>query len=419
MKARLCLLLVTLAAGICAPVASAQTAGSPPYAVAPNITTIIIGPLTTSTGWTAEIEYQGCGDTDGEGGVVFSKTVGVGETVNHLYSGGPAVCTISSAPSGGQVTLEWGSLLNVNVSLVNPGTPSTGSAPPGCTGLGPEVVTETATGTIQGSIHGQVLGSVNASSAPAKGETISDEAEAQQSCSPDATELDVGFGELVPEQLISADAFGSKRTIDILDLAGDTPANAIFGEFDLELSGRSPLFSFSRSLQSASVKIDSSEARGSLEFHGLAACKGYPDARNGTVTGAVTIDDPILGAVKLNGSNATDASLTGAKKNSGFCNGIGPPQAAVTNSCGKRADRCSISRDRNNVVFVDQSYSGPDRLKSELISFGDGSKPERITLDGLVRHRYKRPGTYKATLKLTVAGRVGTKTTHTTVYITR
>jgi hypothetical protein len=412
MKGRLCLLLVTLGAGICAPVAVAQAASSS------GITTITIGPLTTSTGWTADIEYQGCGDTDGEGAVMFSKTVGVGETVNHLYSGGPAVCSVSSAPQGGQVTLEWGSLLDVNVSLTDPGAVSAGSPPAGCTGFGPEVVGETATGTIQGSIHGAVLGTIEASSAPAQAQTISAEAAAEENCNPDATEFDVGFGDLVPNQLISAEGFGSQQSVDILDLAGDTPATAIFGEFDLELTGPSPLFTFSRGLQTASVKLNSSEARGSLEFHGLATCQGFPDARNGTVAGAMTIDDPILGTVRLNGAKASDAFLIGPKKNSGFCNGIGVPRAAVTDSCGKRSDRCSISRERNDVVFVDQSYSGTDRVKSEVVSFGDRGKPEKIVLDGLVRHRYKRSGKYRATLKLTLAGRGGTKTAHTTVYIT-
>ncbi len=397
--------------------ATAGTAGAATYAPT-TFTSQEIGPIKTAHGWTMFLNESDCGQKESLLDVYYTRDLGKHEVVAHDYLGGASTCTLSSTdPAGGTLTAHWGKLLDISLQFVDPGAVKQDPAPKGCTGVGPTVVDEVASGTITARFHPAVLGAVSAHSARTFANEYSVTAVENESCkNVGFTGLDIGFGKgLLPDRSVVAAASGHQREIDIDDENGDRPAKGIFGDTSFLLTGPSKLFTWSHNLMHAAVKVKSKEVTGSFRFTGLAMCPGSPDARNGTLAGTLSIDDPILGKVRLNGTRATNAGLSGPKGNPGICNGIGKIEVKVVNSCAKKLDGCKASFLRNKVTVVDESYSGTEKISSETVNFGDGSKPVKIRLDGYVKHTYKRPGTYRVTL--TLKGSKGVHAAHTTVHI--
>jgi PKD domain len=419
-------------------------ASSPSAASTPAQAEVSVGPITTRPGWKLEFGYVNCGSKQGgllQGQVVvtYSKRLGGHERVGHFYSNSAGTCSLNSSLSAGHLSVHWGKALDINVKFVDPKALHGGGPPPaGCTGTTDASRKLTAAGTVRFSIHPSTLGSVKRRSVPVQAQSFgtADLCSAGNSSSGvislgglsksqlaslqalfDSTSVEFGFGRPVDNPNVTFDGldYAKHRQLDFDDNGGDRIAKHVSAEFDLELTGGKSLLSIARKLHSATVSVHAREVTGTLAFHALQSCPGWPDARNGTLTGAIIVTDPILGVVRFSAARATSAGVAGPNGIPGPCNGIGRLRMRVGSNCSKIADRCAISYNRNRVQFSDTSFDGTLHFSSERISFGDGSRSVKMQRGGVVTHTYKRPGRYRATLTAHTSS--GIRRAHSTVYI--
>jgi hypothetical protein len=406
-RAPLCVAFLALVVSLVhAPVASAA---APPVTQAlPRVDTVQVGPIAAAGGFDLYLTAEGCGSGDPGLELTYLEQT-TAATLSHAYSGARAVCSIQRSPAGARLRVSVPGLVDVAVqiahigpALAHPGLPVGCGAP-----FGPELPA-TATGRIAVAIHPRVFGRVTVSSASAQ--IFSG---GPQSCPArqalNGRELTAVVGRFIINAL--APDHGPAQ-LQLLDPDGDSPSPGLQGTLGVTLSGAAAL-GVEGSTGVTRIGASTGLTAGSLSFTALALCPGY-QGQNGALDGTLTIRDPLLGRLRVNGADASAAFSGQGKAQAGTCDGPGsePVFPDLVSSCDQLDSDCSVSTAGGLATLFDETSPGTQTITSESVDFGDGSPPVAIANDGALLHSYAAPGTYIATLSVTDA--VGTVFTAST-----
>jgi hypothetical protein len=387
-------------------------AGSRSPAALPAVDTVQIGPIPAGDGFAEYVTEQGCGSTDPYFQVAFLTGSGP-EVLSHTYAGIDASCSIVRSPGGAQLEASLPGTINIHArisdvgaALVHPGLPVGCSAP-----FGPELPA-TATGRIDVAVHPGVFGRLNASHAAAQ--IFSGAPQQCPAVQPvGGRELTADVGPFILDAV--RPVHGSPQ-LAIYDAFGDDLPSGLTGTLELALSGPR-VYDVTGTDGTAEMTAPAPLATGSLGFVPVAACPG-DTAQDGTLSGTLTIDDPLLGALAIVGGSAESAFSGIGAAQAGTCDGPGsePMLPDLVSSCDQVNAACSVAAGTNTATFFDETDPGSQSISTEAVNFGDGSPPVTITPGASVQHTYAQPGVYTATLAVRDA--VGTTATATaTVFI--
>ncbi|HLH64645.1 MAG TPA: PKD domain-containing protein [Solirubrobacteraceae bacterium] len=387
-------------------------AAMPSPALADASASFTIGPVRAAHGWSATIIAQ-CG-RDANVTVDYSKGP-ADDALDHIYGGfpKPSVCSRSRSLGAGALSLSEPGLAAISVRLGSPGRLQRLAQPSGCRGGRSVYRTLVARGRIVLTIHTPAFGRVSLRSARALATSQS----AIRCRQPrGGILLSASFGGQHDIFLTASRAGRGPGTVSLSVPSGDTLAGGVSGFTELEAFGGSSLFSARANLTRSVVHLRGLVS-GTLTFTAQPACAGERNARPGTLGGQLTIHDPILGTVRLIGSQAAEIYMTkdGAKQPTCGAAAL-PPTVSFSDSCSSPG-QCSVSGATNTVYFGDGTLPGTAPITGESWSFGDGSPPYQTGYPGLnVSHTYAAPGTYTVTLTVTTAGG-GSYSSTGTVYI--
>jgi hypothetical protein len=408
---------VTMAACLAPGIASADGGG-------PGSRTILIGPIRAAHGFEVTITGSACSTKHAS--VTVDYTRGTAKAMlSHSYGDAKAkgVCAATRSLRSGSLRARWGSMLRVEVRVVDAARRTTAPARlPNCRQRGGLTRSALVAGTIAADIHSRVFGRIHVRRARVellRAGTVH--------CAPPRGGLNLQLvsGSRAPApsvsnttSLFATQPARGKRSVTI-SAGQDNPGGGITGSLFASFEGGPSLFTANSNLSSAHVGAMRPLLSGGLLFHGLPACPGSANAVNGTVSGRLVLHDPVLGSVTLDTTHLLFASLTKGSASPGQCNGPGAvaPQVhfADSSGCGSPGV-CTISGHSNTVTFQDESSPGSASITSESWNFGDGSAAVPGTLDGQVQHIYAAAGTYTVTLTLT-SSTGQTYTSTGTVYI--
>jgi len=390
---------LTIVACACAVAAigasTAAAAASPPG--------IEIGPIKASHGFSMTLFDGSCTRQGSALTVEFSK--GRSVSITHDYSGGASKCKVSRKLGSGSLSAHWGGLVKIRLSVKNPRKLKKFKRFHGCSGSGGIGRAATVTGTLKISIHRGVFGRIHVHKAKA----LLDRG-ANLSCTTKTSTGITAFGTFGPAFLDANYLARGKRSVLISETA--TLSGSITDDLLISSDGGTNVFNVAPDLSSATIGGAGSTLTGSLTFAGLPVCVGSsPDARNGAFAGALVAHDPVLGAITLTGSAATNVSIAAGTATAGDCNG--PYALAATagfsNLCSADDGLCSVSGSTSTDMFYDSSSAGTQGpIQSETWNFGDGTAPLTIAatptlgfpLPSPLSHTYANKGTYTVTLTI-------------------
>jgi hypothetical protein len=331
------------------------------------------------------------------------------DSIDYLYSG-TSTCSVVGNLKRATLKLSWPGIATISAKTGAIGRLKRSTTPKGCTGG-------------KGSSREVVLkGGIDISAAKAFGTLKSRHIKATISkisnlnCKtqsvPKTTGLFADFGQ---NQFLDASlAKKGRREIFLSD--SFAPATGVTGQMFLDILGKAKQFTLAKG--AGTLTNLKPFASGKLTLSELPVCSGSkPGAQNVTLSGAITVNSPVLGAVSFAASNASTAYVATGSAFPGECNGYGstPLTAGIDSSCDDASVPCSISDGENDVSFEDTSNDGTQTVLSETIDFGDGSTG--TLTNGSTDHTYASPGTYTATVTIMTSDG-NTETASTTVYIT-
>jgi hypothetical protein len=382
-----------------------------PAADLPATDTVQLGPITAKGGFELYITEQDCGSTDGtwfQLDYVKQASAGSFNSLSHTFTGFAAACSIQRSAFGARLRARLTGLLNVNVAIGNAGNALTSPGlPVGCGApFGPEYPA-TAHGTIDVAIDPSVLGRINRQSANAQ--IFSGAPQRCPASEPSGgRELTADVGAAVLDASVPAH---SAAQLEIEDPDVDEPAPGISDTLQLQASGRGA-YASTNADGSARLGSGAPFTSGSLSFRALAACPG-DSAENGTLSGTLTIHDPLLGSVAVSGTDASLAFTGQGTARPGGCNGLSaePVEPALLSTCSYTPSGCSVSGGSGAVTLFDETDPGTQTISSETVNFGDGSPTAPIANYGTVSHAYAASGTYTVTLTVTDAMGASSSTT--------
>lgn len=392
--------------GLAAP-APAGAAPQPVGAVIAGGESVQVGPFSVGDRFSLYVTGRGCGTNDPD----FTLTYLSGsptDRLSHVYTvtGTDASCTLGARPAGAAARLNVNvpGLVEIAVEVGDLTAPlERGGVPVGC---GPPAVPERlalATGRIDVAIHPAVFGRVALAGAGADSDAEIF-AGAPQTCpalqAPNGRELTADIGRYI----LDADqpSVGAAQ-LDIIDAAVDDPGPGLAGVLSLHMSGDAAL-AVDAATGSARIGAATGLTAGSLSFVPLAPCAGA-SAQNGSLSGSLTIDDPVLGPQRILGA-AADSAYTGeGTAVPGGCNGPGsrPLEPELISTCDSADAGCSVTGTGATATFFDESSAGTQTVTAETLDFGDGSAPVALSLGAALQHDYGAAGTYLATLTITDA----------------
>ncbi len=381
---------------------TATASARQPSAASPRVDTIQLGPISVHDGFSLYLTAQDCGSEDPYLQVAY-LTGRSPNVLSHTYTGASASCSIQRDPAGAQLRATVPGSIDVTVAitsprpaLVHPGLPVGCGAP-----FGPELPA-TARGRIDVAIHPDVFGRIAAQTANAQiFSGAPQQCPALQATAGRWLTADIGVDTLNADQPNRGAA-----QLEIVDPSGDNPSPGLQGVLEVQLGGRAAL-SLGGASGSARIGSDTRLTAGSLGFVALPACPG-DSAQNGTLSGTLTIEDPLLGPLEIAGANASAAFTGQGRAAPGTCDGPGsePVFPNLITSCDSANAGCSVRADDSVATFFDETSPGTQTITAEVLNFGDGSTPVPISNFGSVQHSYADAGSYTATLTVTDA--VGT-----------
>jgi hypothetical protein len=366
-----------------------------------------IGPFKAAHGYQFDLVVSSCAGTSKGTEISYVKG-SEANNIDYSYSGS-ATCTAAKNLKQGKLSISWPGIATANLKVAAAGASKRGVVPRGCKGGGGtsrEVV-------LKGSIDvtaSKYFGTLKSKQIKGYISRLGNLSCGSESL-PKSTDLDASFGS---DLFVDASRYKKSSQVFI----GDTfaPASGVTGNLFLDITGTAKLFDINKT--TATLTDAKPFATGKLVATKLPACIGDTStALNVSLSGSVTIDSPVLGAIVLNPAAATFAYIgaTSAKLPAD-CDGYGamPLTPSVDNECSDATVPCSISEGFGTDTFDDDSNPGTQTVISETINFGDGTTG--TFTDGTASHAYAAPGDYTATVTIETSNGQ-TQTVTTPVYI--
>jgi hypothetical protein len=384
-----------------------RAATAPFLATLSPVGSVQIGPLAVSGGFSLYLTGEDCGSSDPDVTLTYLSGTPT-DRLSHTYTAASATCTIGARQTGARLRILIPGAIDIAVQLGAAGAPlARPGVPVGCGPPAGPVRSARVTGRIDVAIHPRVLGQLAINNRDGAG-AVATAAEiftgAPQTCpavqAPNGHVLTADVGRYI----LNADqpSHGAAQ-LDILDEGADDPAPGLSGVLGLHLSG-GPALSVAAGTGSARIGATTELTAGSLHFSPLAPCAGA-SAQNGSLSGVLTIEDPVLGPQRIVGSAADSADIGLGTAEPGSCNGPGsePLEPELVDTCDSSDSGCSVTDGGGAVTFFDETSSGTQTITGETLDYGDGSAPVPLSPGGAVEHAYDAGGTYTATLTVTDA----------------
>jgi hypothetical protein len=278
---------------------------------------IIIGPLNMHHGFKVTIDAFSCGQRFQSVSVGYLKA-GSGYSIDHYY-GGPAKsssCRAATRLTGGRARARWGRIFNMRMSFGHASGLKRIKDPPDCTGPYGHYRTVEGTGTLKLSIHAKALGRLNLSHVKAMIEEFS----TKLNCKPPSVSSSqvTLAGPFISGDLSATLLPSGKRTLFFYAYGHDNPAKGVSGTAEGSFTSRSSsLFSVSSNLSSAKVGSFSPYLTGGMTFTGNSSCTTNSNVENGSLSGTLTLHDPV-GKFTLAGPSPYPSELS---RGSNYCFG--------------------------------------------------------------------------------------------------
>ncbi|MGH2915429.1 MAG: PKD domain-containing protein [Solirubrobacteraceae bacterium] len=369
---------------------------------------LTIGPIKASHGWVVTISTTCSGSASAT--TVDYIRGGSKADVDHGYSGPKSSCSLSRSLRSGSLSVSWPGLAKIHVKLARSGSLRRPAALPGCRQSGAGERALRASGRISLAIHKGVFGKVSTRHVSAFADK---EGSLKCSGANHSIAVNAPFGTSFAIFLSGTQPRHGDRIVSVTDSTGDQPGGGVTGFMYVELVGGRSLFD-ARSNLGGAVFHAKGLISGTMKFHAKPACTGQKNSRPGTLSGRLVLHDPVLGTIRLAGSQTTGAYIVKGNASEPSCGTQIPPTPSYFDGCNTDG-LCSISAGTNTDTFYDATSPGTYTVTGETWSFGDGTSAPG-TLDGSVQHTYAAPGTYTVTLTVYVSGG-GQYTTTGTVYI--
>lgn len=280
------------------------------FLVAPPVALASSGTITVSLhggsfhhGYTLTALGTACNSTAASTELTFSKPVPSGDE-SHDYSGAnDSSCHTASNLSSGSVSLNFGSLGKISVTLKKHGPLKRGTVPHGCSGPKPLTQVATAKGTFRVSIDKSFFGSVN------KHEVSAVLSKDDYSCRPTGGSKTVSLAATFPPT--GSTTFVATRTNHGPAFLEALKVGAVSSTVDavniVTLFGGGSHFNAKPNLSSGTVKAHGKYFSGHLTFTAKPSCHG--DVRTGRLSGKLNVFIDLVGKMTLKGSSAESATL--------------------------------------------------------------------------------------------------------------
>jgi hypothetical protein len=248
----------------------------------------------------------------------------------HDYTGTVTSCQLNRRLTAGTLTVRWSTALRVAVALRAVAQPQLRRVrvAPGCYETTARVKL-VATGTFDAAVHAARLGRMVRSRLRATLENFVLPScvfgGATGSLSTIATSVSAGASGTSATELLRGDqleaiwgandtlgavaARGERSRVTFSESADDGPTPTVSDTFGLTLTGGGG-FTPASDLEHATLDFASPLSQGTLTFTAGIGCPPTIRAEDGTFTGTVTIDDPVLGTVRFSGDVMSQGQLS-------------------------------------------------------------------------------------------------------------
>jgi hypothetical protein len=391
----------------------------PTVAAAAPTVSIEIGPLKAAHGYRFNVYVSDCAGTSGAELDYARGTTDNG--VDYSYTGS-GTCLADTSLKHGGLAISWPGFASISLKTVKSGRSRKAVTPAGCHGAKGISRQVKMKGIIDITADSHVFGTTRSRRVTAFISRISN-LKCGSYKTPKSTDFDAFFGQNL--FLDAEQPAKGARTVFINDTF--VPIAGVSGNVAYNLTGASrgkdkkKLFNVTKRGSRAVVSAAKPYTRGKLEVAALRACiGGAPGIVNATISGGLTIDDPVVGKLVLAPATASNATIGTGDGDPLECDGYGSApltNPAVDNYCSDASEPCSISEGFSADTFYNDANmnQGTQTIVAETINFGDGTAG--TLANGSVTHTYTTPGSYTATISIeTNNGQ--TFTTTTPVYIT-
>jgi hypothetical protein len=302
-RSRLVAVVATVAGAL---LVSAATAAAKPQ--------IVIGPIKVRHGYSLTITASNC---NGKASLDVYYLKGKSrDYISHDYSGPMLTCKVARSLRSGSLAADWPGALAFELSFRHGGGLIRTPPGQGCHGSGSLSRAAHAHGLLEVGIHAGALGKIRRRKV-----TVAIERFGALRCTTPRAPKEINVLGTFGQVLLSGSQPRRGLRNVFIDAGGDDPAPGVNGNLFVSLEGGKSLFSARKDMSSAHFGAVKHFTSGSLTFSALPACPGSPNARNGSFSGAMTVDDPGLGAFTLVGSSASLPWIARGNAIPGTCNG--------------------------------------------------------------------------------------------------
>jgi hypothetical protein len=332
---------------------------------------ILIGPLKTAAGFTVQLQVNNCG-TSSSGLLVEFQEGNAAATLDHTYEGSAPQCSVTTGLGTAMLKVKWGSVLDFNLKLTGLGKLDLAKEESSCGSSFFESRTARTSGSGDIGIHAAAFGHLHFSHVTAHvlgdGGTGCEAGRGSSTLPLSSASSNKWFGgsasatkpktySVLPSlagsrrtttipgpitttptttsTLPTIDADGSGASfLSVFDQAehlvitassvspynpltiindeqADSPASGVTGSMEVALNN-SDAFTVAAGDSNAQLFANAVFAKGILSFTATRDCSGTSDALDGTLTGSITVKDPIFGTITYAGADAIGAAVGNA-----------------------------------------------------------------------------------------------------------